>query len=302
MQFTSYYLGSGNGSTYVDHDAPIEAFVFAVRYDSGPYVIAMRRISGVAIKRYSREEAYACEALAKSLSSVWSCNTSSIRSTVVGQRNQTGEIDMGKKKNNKSAPSNVEQNDDVEQTIEASDVEAIEAADADAPADDASADTAADDAKPAKVKTWLAAQIERMRRAVQHNNLTAQVVRANHEIAGMTEKEADAVAKKIEMHTKAARELIETFIGKIPEAHEGITPSKTGERQSPRNLLAGVKVTLKPEAIKSFGVMFSAEELADLTVVAASGKFVRLSTPSKSQLTIESKNILSTAAPVVAAA
>ena len=184
--------------------------------------------------------------------------------------------------------------------LEDGDVEQIEASDVDAPAD--GDDVAAnDEQKPAKVKTWMGAQVERMRRAVQHNNLTAQVVRANFEIAKLTEKEADALAKQIEKHTSAAKSLIEDFLGKIPEAHEGITPSKTGERQAPRNLMAGVKVTLKPEAYKSYGALFSVEELADLTVIAASGKMVRLVTPSKATLMIESKNILS-AAPVVAAA
>lgn len=211
-----------------------------------------------------------------------------------------GGKNKGSKKNanaNKSATKS-------EDVLDHDDVEQLDAANADAPADsddagaDGDASGAANDDKPAKVKTWLDAQVERMRRAVQHNNLTAMVVRANHEIAKLDAKEADKIAKQIEHHTKAAKDLIEDFLGKIPEKHEGITPTKTGDRQPARNLLAGVKVTIKPEAVKNFAALFSAEELADLTVVGAAGKMVRLATPSKASLTIEAKNVI----PVVAAA
>ena len=212
---------------------------------------------------------------------------------------------MGKKKNRgASTKTESKLEEHVDETLEAGDVEQLDASDADAPADvDADVDADADDKpedKPAKVKTWLGAQVERMRRAVQHNNLTAQVVRANHEIAKLSVEEADKIAKQIEKHTLAAKTLIEDFLGKIPEKHEGITPSKTGERQAPRNLLAGVKVSIKPESLKSYAALFSVEELADLTVVASAGKMVRLQTPSKATLTIEAKNIIP--APVVAAA
>ncbi len=113
--------------------------------------------------------------------------------------------------------------------------------------------------KPAK--TWLDQQVERMRRAVQHNMLTAQVIRdkTTATAAKLNEKQAESIAKDIEMHTQAARAAIEEFLGRIPEDFEGVTPTRSGNIAGARKgFLKGVKVRIKEDALKGYSQLFSA--------------------------------------------
>jgi len=141
-------------------------------------------------------------------------------------------------------------------------------------------------------KTWLEHQVERMQRARQHNMLTAMVVRANFAAEKLDEKTAEKLAKDIEMHTMAAHSAIEEFLGKIPENFEGVTPSRTGIGGATRKgFLKGVKVKIKDDAKAGYELLFSPDELNDLTVEAQVGTNVSLVTKTKAKLVIPRKNI-----------
>lgn len=151
---------------------------------------------------------------------------------------------------------------------------------------------AATDPDP-KAKTWFDHQVERMRRAVQHNMLSAQVVRTNFAAAKLNEKQAESIAKEIEMHTQAARGALEEFLGRLPENFEGVTPSRTGlgGGGSRKGFLKGIKVRIKADAAKSFSQLFTVDELNDLTVQTTAGANVVLITASKAKLVVPSKKI-----------
>jgi hypothetical protein len=205
-----------------------------------------------------------------------------------------------KKKKNQNRNANKPASDTDVETIDVDDIATLETGELDElPAEamgrqphvDVSAAELADATdKPAK--TWLDHQVERMRRANQHNMLSAAVVRSNHAAAKLTEKQAESIAKDIEMHTQAARAALEEFLGRIPEDFKGVTPMRNGGLTTTRQgFLKGVKVRIKEDAQKSYAQLFSPEELNDLTVDATAGTNVVLITASKAKLVVPSKKV-----------
>ncbi len=158
--------------------------------------------------------------------------------------------------------------------------------------------------KPVKVKTWLDHQIERMKRGVQHNMLSARMVRANYAAAKMSKPEAEALALTIEAATKKTGDALAAFIALLPAGFEGVVPSRDGTVTGARKgmLAAGTRVKLVEKSAKKFSDLFTAEQLGSLSVVSLKGAMVVLETATKERLVIASNQVESVPAEATKAA
>ncbi len=151
--------------------------------------------------------------------------------------------------------------------------------------------------EPAKEATWIEHQIERAKRALGHNLLNAQIIRANAEAAGISDEDAKLMVDDIVAKTRAIDVMVSGFIAKLPADFVGVVPTRagavrasaTGER---KGFIAGARVKLVEMSVKKFADLFSKEDLGSLSVVSvAKGGMVILETGTKSRLVISLKQV-----------
>ncbi len=150
-----------------------------------------------------------------------------------------------------------------------------------------------DDEKPSKKLSWRDDKVVRAKRNVNRARWLASVIEANYEDVKMPKATADALQMKINDAAADVEAAMAEFIKACPVDYKGRNAPGgrivTGERKG--MLKAGQRVTLKPDALKKFTQLFTADELASLEVLNTNGGTVVLKTGTGARLAIPARQV-----------
>lgn len=150
-----------------------------------------------------------------------------------------------------------------------------------------------DDAKPSKKLTWREDKIARLKRNVSRARWFAGIVEANAKEAKIDSGLAELMVKRIGDAAAVVEAEMSKFIEAIPADFKGANAPGgrivTGERKG--TLKAGQRVALKPDALKRFSDLFTADELSSLEVLDVKGANVVLKTGTGTKLAIAARQI-----------
>lgn len=121
-------------------------------------------------------------------------------------------------------------------------------------------------------KSWKVLQSDRVRRGLQFAQLSARVFAANALAVGYSKADSTAITARLDAMNAETEKILNDFLAKMPEAFEGIVPTKSGAPSTKTSTITpGTRVRLVAKALKRFADMFSPEDLDSLRIVRAGG-------------------------------